>query len=92
MAARFCTVRAYRSLLVEGNVVRRSSSLMIVRASASMISATIGLSPNGRLGISVPLLDLVAECSLNARSLVEACAVLADAARPSSSILGNASV
>jgi hypothetical protein len=26
---------------------------MIVRASASMISATIGLSPNGRLGISV---------------------------------------
>jgi len=92
MAARFGTVRAYRSLLVEGNVVRRSSSLMIVRASVSMISATIGLSPNGRLGITVPLPDLVAECSLNARFLVEACAALADAARGSSSILGNASV
>jgi hypothetical protein len=80
MAARFGTVRAYPFLSLGGKLAARSSSLMIVRASASMISATIGSSPGGRLGISMPLPDFVGERSLNARSPAEACVVPPDTA------------
>jgi hypothetical protein len=46
MAARLRMVRAYSFLFMKGKLARRSSSLMMVRASASMISATIGSRPD----------------------------------------------
>ena len=63
-------VRAYSFLFVRGKLARRSSSLMMVRASASMISATIGSRPTGRIGTSIPRPCVGAHLSLARRPRV----------------------
>src|SRR5262249_11136303 len=67
MAARVRLVPAHSFLYAIAKLPRPPSSLVMGRASASILSATIGSRPTGRIGISIPRPCVGAHLSLARR-------------------------